>query len=85
MTEKLAGLLQQAARASSNLYERTTRRIFNETEQSFVDPGSHYFSASWGGIQWEKQVRNSTQIHRSNGIQWHLVFLLHPLSFCSTL
>ncbi|MBA0781711.1 hypothetical protein Gotri_002604 [Gossypium trilobum] len=36
--------------------------------QSFVDSGSRYFSASWGGIQWEKQVRNSAQIHRSGGM-----------------
>ncbi|CAN0912249.1 UDP-glucuronate 4-epimerase 6 [Linum grandiflorum] len=32
--------------------------------QSFVDSGSRY----WGGIQWEKQVRNSAQIHRSGGM-----------------
>lgn len=32
-TEKLAGLLRQAARASSDLYERPTRRIINDTEQ----------------------------------------------------
>ncbi|KAM2661132.1 hypothetical protein EV2_023477 [Malus domestica] len=36
--------------------------------QSFVDSSSRYFSASWGGIQWEKQVRNSAQIHRSGGM-----------------
>ncbi|XVE98662.1 hypothetical protein REPUB_Repub03eG0126500 [Reevesia pubescens] len=36
--------------------------------QSFVDSGSRYFTASWGGIQWEKQVRNSAQIHRSGGM-----------------
>ncbi|XP_038696240.1 UDP-glucuronate 4-epimerase 1 [Tripterygium wilfordii] len=36
--------------------------------QSFVDSGSRYFAASWGGIQWEKQVRNSAQIHRSGGM-----------------
>ncbi|KAE9464284.1 hypothetical protein C3L33_03812, partial [Rhododendron williamsianum] len=36
--------------------------------QSFVDSGSRYFSASWGGIHWEKQVRNSAQIHRSGGL-----------------
>lgn len=35
---------------------------------SFVDSGSRYFSASWGGIQWEKQVRNSAQIHRTGGM-----------------
>ncbi|XP_061343686.1 uncharacterized protein LOC133289707 [Gastrolobium bilobum] len=32
-TEKLAGLLRQAARSSSDLYERPTRRIIDETEQ----------------------------------------------------
>lgn len=32
-TEKLAALLRQAARASSDLYERPTRRIIDETEQ----------------------------------------------------
>ncbi|XP_077246560.1 uncharacterized protein LOC143886469 [Tasmannia lanceolata] len=32
-TEKLATLLRQAARASSGLYERPTRRIIDETEQ----------------------------------------------------
>ncbi|QCD91115.1 uncharacterized protein LOC114173983 [Vigna unguiculata] len=32
-TEKLAALLRQAARASSELYERPTRRIIDETEQ----------------------------------------------------
>ncbi|KAJ4847490.1 hypothetical protein Tsubulata_011379 [Turnera subulata] len=32
-TEKLAGLLRQAARARNDLYERPTRRIIDETEQ----------------------------------------------------
>lgn len=32
-TEKLAGLLRQAARASSDLYERPTRRIIEDTDQ----------------------------------------------------
>ncbi|KAH8510562.1 hypothetical protein H0E87_008205 [Populus deltoides] len=32
-TEKLAGLLRQAARASNDLYERPTRRIIDDTEQ----------------------------------------------------
>ncbi|KAJ6896863.1 hypothetical protein NC651_022915 [Populus alba x Populus x berolinensis] len=32
-TEKLAGLLRQAARASNDLYERPTRRIIDGTEQ----------------------------------------------------
>ncbi|KAJ6742954.1 EPIMERASE-RELATED [Salix viminalis] len=36
--------------------------------QSFVYTGSRYFTASWGGIQWEKQIRHSAQIHRSNGM-----------------
>lgn len=34
----------------------------------FTDNGSRYFSSSpWGGLHWEKQVRNSAQIHRPNG------------------
>lgn len=33
-TEKLASLLRQAARASSDLYERPTRRIIDDTEQA---------------------------------------------------
>lgn len=33
-TEKLAALLRQAARASSELYERPTRRIIRDTEQA---------------------------------------------------
>ncbi|KAJ0753456.1 putative adaptor protein Cbl domain superfamily [Helianthus annuus] len=32
-TEKLAGLLRQAARASNDLYERPTKRIIDDTEQ----------------------------------------------------
>ncbi|XP_059651161.1 uncharacterized protein LOC132298837 [Cornus florida] len=32
-SEKLAGLLRQAARASNDLYERPTRRIIDDTEQ----------------------------------------------------
>ncbi|CAI9765758.1 unnamed protein product [Fraxinus pennsylvanica] len=35
--------------------------------QSFVESGSRYLSSTWGGIQWEKQVRTSAQIHRANG------------------
>ncbi|KAL1548910.1 UDP-glucuronate 4-epimerase 1 [Salvia divinorum] len=34
---------------------------------SFVDSGSKYFNTAWGGIHWEKQVRASAQIHRTNG------------------
>ncbi|RWR75391.1 UDP-glucuronate 4-epimerase 1 [Cinnamomum micranthum f. kanehirae] len=36
--------------------------------QSFVDTSSKYFTASWGGIQWEKQVRNSALIRRPAGM-----------------
>ncbi|XP_077238225.1 UDP-glucuronate 4-epimerase 1 [Tasmannia lanceolata] len=37
--------------------------------QSFMDTSSKYFTASWGGIQWEKQVRTSAaQIKRSGGM-----------------
>lgn len=35
--------------------------------QSFVDSGNKYFSAAWGGVHWEKQVKASAQIHRRNG------------------
>ncbi|CAK9171371.1 unnamed protein product [Ilex paraguariensis] len=35
--------------------------------QSFVDSGSRFFSSSWGGIQWERQVRTSGQPRRPNG------------------
>ncbi|KAL2526416.1 UDP-glucuronate 4-epimerase 1 [Abeliophyllum distichum] len=35
--------------------------------QSFVDSGNRYFSAAWGDVHWEKQVKASAQIHRQNG------------------
>ncbi|GAB2267478.1 UDP-glucuronate 4-epimerase 1 [Dionaea muscipula] len=35
---------------------------------SFLDSGTRYFSASWGGIKWEKHVRDSSQVHRSGGM-----------------
>ncbi|XP_068652982.1 UDP-glucuronate 4-epimerase 1-like [Aristolochia californica] len=36
--------------------------------QSFMDTSTKYFTASWGGIQWEKQVRTSAlPAHRSDG------------------
>ncbi|KAE8668569.1 UDP-glucuronate 4-epimerase 3 [Hibiscus syriacus] len=36
--------------------------------QSFVESGNRYFTASWGGIQLEKQIRNSAQIQRPGGM-----------------
>ncbi|KAK8559157.1 hypothetical protein V6N13_098756 [Hibiscus sabdariffa] len=36
--------------------------------QSFVDSGNRYITASWGGIQWEKQIRNSAHIQRPAGM-----------------
>ncbi|KAG4136072.1 hypothetical protein ERO13_D08G256300v2 [Gossypium hirsutum] len=36
--------------------------------QSFVDSGNRYFTASWGGIQWEKQIRNSAKTNRPGGM-----------------
>ncbi|KAL4301860.1 hypothetical protein GQ457_10G016200 [Hibiscus cannabinus] len=36
--------------------------------RSFVDSGNRYLTASWGGIQWEKQIRNSAQIRRPGGM-----------------
>ncbi|KAG1326490.1 UDP-glucuronate 4-epimerase 1 [Cocos nucifera] len=35
--------------------------------QSFVDTSSKYFSASWGGLHWEKQIRASAEARRSQG------------------
>lgn len=36
--------------------------------KGFLDSGRDYFNATWGGIQWENQVRNSAQIHRPGGL-----------------
>ncbi|XP_031108927.1 UDP-glucuronate 4-epimerase 1 [Ipomoea triloba] len=36
--------------------------------QSFMDSGTRYFSSTWGGLHWEKQVRASAQIRRHNGM-----------------
>ncbi|XP_008781382.1 UDP-glucuronate 4-epimerase 1-like [Phoenix dactylifera] len=36
--------------------------------QSFVDTSSKYFSASWGGLHWEKQIRASAEVRRPQGI-----------------
>ncbi|WOL06449.1 hypothetical protein Cni_G15183 [Canna indica] len=38
------------------------------TFQSFVDSSSRYFAASWGGLQWEKQVRASAAPRRPGGL-----------------
>ncbi|KAK4764594.1 hypothetical protein SAY86_025684 [Trapa natans] len=35
---------------------------------SFIDTGNRYLAVSWGGIQWERQVRNSAKTHRSGGM-----------------
>ncbi|KAJ8500902.1 hypothetical protein OPV22_011454 [Ensete ventricosum] len=35
--------------------------------QSFVDSSSRYFDASWGGMQWEKQIRASATVRRRGG------------------
>ncbi|GMI88636.1 UDP-D-glucuronate 4-epimerase 1 [Hibiscus trionum] len=35
---------------------------------SFLHTGNRYFKASWGGIQWEKQIRNSARIRRPGGM-----------------
>ncbi|XP_022886111.1 UDP-glucuronate 4-epimerase 1-like [Olea europaea var. sylvestris] len=35
--------------------------------QSFVDSGNKYFSATRGGVHWEKQVKTSARVHRRNG------------------
>ncbi|CAN4096616.1 unnamed protein product [Withania somnifera] len=36
--------------------------------QSFMDSGTRYLSSTWGSLHWEKQVRDSAQIHRVNGM-----------------
>ncbi|KAK8660156.1 hypothetical protein V6N13_051090 [Hibiscus sabdariffa] len=36
--------------------------------QSFVHSGNRYLTASWGGIHWEKQIRNSAHIQRPAGM-----------------
>ncbi|KAL3535260.1 hypothetical protein ACH5RR_003721 [Cinchona calisaya] len=35
--------------------------------QSFMDSSTRYFSSTWGGLHWEKQVRSSAEIRRNNG------------------
>ncbi|XP_074567994.1 UDP-glucuronate 4-epimerase 1-like [Curcuma longa] len=36
--------------------------------QSFVDTSSRYLSASWGGLHWERQIRASAAVRRTEGI-----------------
>ncbi|CAD5172788.1 UDP-glucuronate 4-epimerase 1-like [Musa acuminata AAA Group] len=36
--------------------------------QSFVDSSSRYLNASWGGMQWEKQIRESSAASRPGGM-----------------
>ncbi|XP_057500034.1 uncharacterized protein LOC130784235 [Actinidia eriantha] len=50
-TEKLAGLLRQAARASSDLYERPTRRIIDDTEQVLAKALSLVFKCRANGLR----------------------------------
>ncbi|KAG9148730.1 hypothetical protein Leryth_013414 [Lithospermum erythrorhizon] len=35
---------------------------------SFISTSSKYFSTTWGGIQWERQVRSSAEVRRPNGV-----------------
>ncbi|KAH7566272.1 hypothetical protein JRO89_XS08G0129000 [Xanthoceras sorbifolium] len=49
-TEKLAALLRQAARASSDLYERPTRRIIDDTEQVLEKAFSLVFKCRANGL-----------------------------------
>ncbi|CAN6449664.1 unnamed protein product [Victoria cruziana] len=37
--------------------------------QSFMDTGTRYLAASWGGHQWEKRVRESARPHRARGMK----------------
>ncbi|KAF7126879.1 hypothetical protein RHSIM_Rhsim11G0190800 [Rhododendron simsii] len=50
-TEKLAGLLRQAARASNDLYERPTRRIIEDTEQVLDKALSLVFKCRTNGLR----------------------------------
>ncbi|WOL08613.1 UDP-glucuronate 4-epimerase 1-like [Canna indica] len=36
--------------------------------QSFVSTSSRYFTASWGGLHWERQIRASAAVRRSDGL-----------------
>ncbi|XP_024017407.1 uncharacterized protein LOC21407695 [Morus notabilis] len=80
-TEKLAGLLRQAARASSDLYERPTRRIIDDTEQALDKALALVIKCRANGIM--KRVftiipaaafrKNSTQLENSIGdVSWLL-------------
>lgn len=80
-TEKLAGLLRQAARASSDLYERPTRRIIDDTEQVLEKALSLVVKCRANGIM--KRVftiipaaafrKTSTQLENSIGdVSWLL-------------
>lgn len=80
-TEKLAGLLRQAARASSDLYERPTRRIIEDTEQALDKALTLVIKCRANGIM--KRVftiipaaafrKSSTQLENSIGdVSWLL-------------
>ncbi|KAI3736364.1 hypothetical protein L6452_15903 [Arctium lappa] len=79
-TEKLAGLLRQAARASNDLYERPTRRIMEDTEQ-VLDKALHLvFKCSRNGLRRVFKIipnglprKTSQQIENSIGdVSWLL-------------
>ncbi|XP_054776121.1 uncharacterized protein LOC129284621 [Prosopis cineraria] len=80
-SERLAGLLRQAARASSDLYERPTRRIIDETEQVLTKAHSLILKCRANGLV--KRVfsiipaaafrKMSTQLENSIGdVSWLL-------------
>ncbi|KAL3835162.1 hypothetical protein ACJIZ3_009898 [Penstemon smallii] len=50
-TEKLAGLLRQAARASGDLYERPTRRIMDDTEKVLEKALTLVFKCRANGVK----------------------------------
>ncbi|KAL8228376.1 hypothetical protein R6Q57_015960 [Mikania cordata] len=50
-TEKLASLLRQVARVSNDLYERPTRRIINETEQTLEKALHLVYKCSRNGLR----------------------------------
>ncbi|CAI9097219.1 OLC1v1033593C1 [Oldenlandia corymbosa var. corymbosa] len=63
-TEKLAGLLRQAARASNELYERPTRRIIYETEQALDKALTQIFKCKANGLKRVFTIVNSGHIKK---------------------
>nr|APC94127.1 UDP-D-glucuronic acid 4-epimerase 1 [Albuca bracteata] len=52
--------------------------------QSFVDTSSKYFTASWGGLHWERQIRSSAQIRRPDASAGLSVLVTGAAGFVGT-